>query len=51
MKCADLEALLCDYVDGTLAPAERATVELHLDACPACRALEPKKKYKKEKNK
>lgn len=39
MKCADLEALLCDYVDGTLAPAERATVELHLDACPACQAL------------
>lgn len=39
MKCADLEALLCDYVDGTLAPAERAAVELHLSACPSCREL------------
>ncbi len=39
MKCVDLEALLCDYVDGTLTPAERATVELHLGQCPACRQL------------
>ena len=39
MKCADLEALLRDYVDGTLAPAERATVELHLEGCAACREL------------
>lgn len=39
MRCSDLEALICDYVDGTLAPAERATVELHLTSCPSCRAL------------
>jgi Zn-finger nucleic acid-binding protein len=39
MKCVDLEALLCDFVDGTLASAERATVELHVDQCPACRQL------------
>ena len=39
MKCADLEALICDYVDGTLADAERATVELHLASCADCREL------------
>lgn len=39
MNCIDLEALICDYVDGTLTPAERATVELHLDSCEACREL------------
>jgi hypothetical protein len=39
MKCADLEILLCDYVDGTLAAAEKATVELHLNSCAECRAL------------
>jgi len=39
MKCVDLEVLLCDYVDGILAPAERATVELHLEQCTSCRQL------------
>ncbi len=39
MKCADLEVLLCDYVDGTLSAPERATVELHLASCAACRAM------------
>ena len=39
MKCTDLESLLCDYVDGTLSNAEKATVELHLEGCPACREL------------
>lgn len=39
MKCIDLESLLCDYVDGTLSAAEKATVELHLEGCPACREL------------
>jgi hypothetical protein len=36
MNCAELEILICDYVDGTLAPAEKAVVESHLAACPAC---------------
>lgn len=36
MTCADLEILLCDYVDGTLDAARRAEVESHLHACPAC---------------
>lgn len=39
MRCSDLEALICEYVDGTLTPAERATVELHLASCPSCRSL------------
>lgn len=39
MKCSDLEALICEYVDGTLTPAERATVELHLASCVSCRSL------------
>lgn len=39
MKCQDLEALLCDYVDGTLTPQEKATVELHLACCGECREL------------
>lgn len=39
MKCAELESLLCDYVDGTLTASERATVDLHLESCEACRAL------------
>jgi anti-sigma factor RsiW len=39
MTCAELEALLCDYVDGTL-PAERAAlVREHLAACRACAEL------------
>jgi hypothetical protein len=39
MKCADLEILLCDYIDGTLSEAEIATVELHLRGCAACREM------------
>jgi len=36
MNCAELEILICDYVDGTLAPAEKAVVERHLAGCPSC---------------
>jgi hypothetical protein len=39
MNCAELEILICDYVDGALAPAEKAEVERHLAACPACAEL------------
>lgn len=39
MSCAELEALICDYVDGTLAAPGRAGVERHLSACPACAEL------------
>jgi hypothetical protein len=36
MNCAEIEILICEYVDGTLAPAGRAEVERHLSGCPTC---------------
>ena len=39
MNCADAEILICDYVDGTLAAAQKAEVERHLGECPACAEL------------
>jgi hypothetical protein len=39
MNCADIEILLCEFVDGTLSPARRAEVERHLAGCPACAEL------------
>lgn len=39
MNCADLEILLCDYVDGTLDAGQRAHVESHLSVCAGCREL------------
>ena len=38
MMCPDMEATLNEYVDGTLAARERATVEAHLIDCAGCRA-------------
>ena len=37
MKCDDVRDLLDEYVDGELAPADRASVEEHLAGCEACR--------------
>jgi anti-sigma factor RsiW len=39
MTCAELEILLCDYLDGTLRPSERAALEHHLEGCAACGEL------------
>lgn len=39
MTCAELEIVICDYVDGTLAADVRAEVERHLNECPACAEL------------
>jgi anti-sigma factor RsiW len=39
MNCADLEILICDYVDGALNHADRMVVENHLAGCDACSAL------------
>ena len=39
MNCAELEILICDYVDGTLSPGQKAEVERHLAGCPACAEL------------
>jgi hypothetical protein len=39
MTCAELEILLCDYVDGTLRGAEKSALESHLAGCSACAEL------------
>ena len=39
MTCANFEIALCDYLDGTLAAAEKAEVEQHLSTCAACAEL------------
>jgi hypothetical protein len=39
MTCAELEILLCDYVDGTLRAEERTALEGHLSGCVACTQL------------
>ncbi len=39
MTCADLETLICDYVDGTLRGAQKSAVEEHLKQCAACAEL------------
>jgi len=39
MTCADIEIALCDYMDGNLAPAERAEVERHISGCALCAEL------------
>ena len=39
MNCAEMENLICDYVDGTLTADRKAEVERHLAACPACAEL------------
>ncbi len=36
-KCRDLDPLFAPYVDGDVAPADRASVEAHLSKCPPCR--------------
>jgi anti-sigma factor RsiW len=39
MTCAELEILICDYVDGTLRPDARTMVEQHLAGCRNCAEL------------
>jgi anti-sigma factor RsiW len=39
MTCAELEILLCDYVDGTLRAEEKSALESHLAGCSACAEL------------
>lgn len=36
MNCADLDILICDYVDGALDAAQKAEVESHLAECVMC---------------
>ncbi|MCC6586358.1 MAG: zf-HC2 domain-containing protein [Bryobacterales bacterium] len=37
--CAEIELLLCDFVDGTLPGEDRARVDLHLASCAGCASL------------
>jgi hypothetical protein len=39
MNCAEIESLICDYVDGTLTADRKSAVERHLAECPACAEL------------
>jgi hypothetical protein len=39
MNCAEIEILICDYVDGTLPADQKAAVERHFAECPACSEL------------
>ena len=39
MNCADLEILLCDYVDGTLRGDAKSAFEQHLAECAECSEL------------
>jgi Putative zinc-finger len=39
MNCAEIEILICDYVDGMLPAAQKAELELHFTGCQACAEL------------
>ena len=39
MNCAEIEILICDYVDGTLSADRKSEVERHCAECPACAEL------------
>jgi anti-sigma factor RsiW len=38
MSCRELVALVTEYLDGTMAHAERIRFERHVAVCPPCRA-------------
>jgi anti-sigma factor RsiW len=39
VNCADIEILLADYQDGTLAADEKSAIESHLATCKVCEEL------------
>jgi anti-sigma factor RsiW len=39
MRCAELEVLLADYLDGAVSGGEKSAVEAHLAGCAACAEL------------
>jgi anti-sigma factor RsiW len=38
LSCQELVELVTDYLEGALAPGERARFEAHLAECPGCEA-------------
>jgi anti-sigma factor RsiW len=36
MSCRELVAVITDYLEGTMAPGDRARFDAHLAACPYC---------------
>lgn len=39
MTCADIEILVCDYMDGTLPAEEKSALQEHVSNCVACSEL------------
>jgi predicted anti-sigma-YlaC factor YlaD len=39
MKCHEIRAMLPAYLDRTLSPTERSTVQLHLKECHECQKV------------
>lgn len=39
LACADGVALLMDYLEGTLPPADRERIDAHVSGCPRCVAF------------
>ena len=39
MRCAELEILLADYLDGAVSGVEKSAVEAHVAGCAACAEL------------
>jgi anti-sigma factor RsiW len=39
MNCAEIEILICEYVEGTLGADLKSEVERHFDLCPGCAEL------------
>jgi anti-sigma factor RsiW len=39
MRCAELEILLADYLDGAVSGVEKSSVEAHLAGCASCAEL------------
>jgi hypothetical protein len=39
MTCNDFDALLCDYLDGTLAADRRSLMDVHVAGCAECASL------------
>ncbi len=38
ITCQELDAFICDYLDGSLPPRQLKIFERHLKLCEACRA-------------